>query len=116
MTPTSWGGGVQAPSGPKTGEITCKRQYRIHEGEMEMIHQISAGSSSLSSGVNVTTAHLSKGLEFDQVIVPQVTAKNYATEIDKSMLYIACTRAMHKLTLIHSGKPSPFLETKNVDL
>ena len=27
----------------------------------------------------------------------------------KSPLYIACTRAMHKLTLFYTGNPSPFL-------
>ncbi len=73
------------------------------------IHLLSPGSATLSSGVNMTTAHLAKGLEFDRVVVPQVTAKNYATEIDKSMLYIACTRAMHRLTLSHSGPRSDFI-------
>ena len=27
----------------------------------------------------------------------------------KSLLYIACTRAMHKLKLFYTGNPSPFL-------
>ena len=71
---------------------------------------ISPGSSSLSSGVNITTAHLAKGLEFDNVIVPGVTNKNYLTDIDRSMLYIACTRAMHRLTLTYNGKITRFLE------
>ena len=50
-----------------------------------------------------------KGLEFDEVIVPFVTDKDYRTEIDRSMLYVACTRAMHKLYISASGNISTFL-------
>ena len=46
---------------------------------------------------------MAKGLEFDQVIIPHVTAKNYHTDLDRSLLYIAVTRAMHGLTLTWSG-------------
>ena len=61
------------------------------------------------NGVVITTAHMAKGLEFDEVIVPFVTDKNYRTEIDRSMLYVACTRAMHKLYISASGNISTFL-------
>jgi DNA helicase-2/ATP-dependent DNA helicase PcrA len=52
---------------------------------------------------------MAKGLEFDEVIVPFVTDKDYRTEIDRSMLYVACTRAMHKLYISASGNISTFL-------
>lgn len=55
-------------------------------------------------------AHMAKGLEFDQVIVVQATQDNYATLMDKSMLYIACTRAMHQLTLTCVGRPTRLIE------
>ncbi|PKQ17538.1 MAG: hypothetical protein CVT68_07990 [Actinobacteria bacterium HGW-Actinobacteria-8] len=67
------------------------------------------GSESFATGALVTSAHISKGLEFDAVIVPGVDAGTYATPMDKSMLYIACTRAMHELHLSHVGKPTGFL-------
>lgn len=54
----------------------------------------------LSNGVNVISAFNSKGLEFDYVIVPQVNPKNYSREYDINLLFIACSRAMHKLDLI----------------
>lgn len=73
------------------------------------VHLLKADSTSLKAGVVVTTAHLAKGLEFDEVVVPFVTARNYHTQVDQRMLYIACTRAMHRLTLTHSGKASLFL-------
>jgi DNA helicase II / ATP-dependent DNA helicase PcrA len=57
----------------------------------------------------VCTAHMAKGLEFDQVIVPDVSEKNYSTEMDRNMLYVACTRAMHLLILTSVGTPSRFL-------
>ena len=54
-------------------------------------------------------AHLAKGLEFDRVIVADVSAGNYRTEMDRNLLYVACTRAMHRLTLYSVGDPSSFL-------
>ncbi|TVQ69595.1 MAG: helicase [Balneolaceae bacterium] len=102
--------GESADSGKKPiGENKASGGTPAGIGKPE-IHLLSPGSAALSSGVNVTTAHLAKGLEFDRVVVPQVTAKNYATEIDKSMLYIACTRAMHRLVLSHTGQQSGFLQ------
>jgi DNA helicase-2/ATP-dependent DNA helicase PcrA len=70
---------------------------------------LSAESASFSSGVIVCTAHMAKGLEFDQVIVPDVSEKNYSTEMDRNMLYVACTRAMHCLTITCIGTPARFL-------
>ena len=41
--------------------------------------------------------------EFDEVLVPFASFENYQTEVDRSLLYIACTRAMHHLTLTHTN-------------
>ena len=49
-------------------------------------HLLTPGSSNLSAGVLITSAHLAKGLEFDQVIIPQVNSENYQTDVDRSML------------------------------
>ena len=75
----------------------------------EDIYLLSSLSSTFVKGVVVTSAHMAKGLEFDEVIVPQVEDKNYNSAIDKSMLYVAVTRAMHKLTLTYSGARSEFI-------
>lgn len=45
----------------------------------------------------------------DEVIVPDVDNRNYASDYDRNLLYIACTRAMHKLTLFYTGSASPFM-------
>ena len=67
-------------------------------------HLLSAHSTSFSRGIIICTAHMAKGLEFDQVIVPNVTHKNYNTLMDRNLLYVACTRAMHKLALTFAGE------------
>ncbi len=68
------------------------------------VYLVTADSTALKSGVIITTAHLAKGLEFDEVVVPFASSHNYHTEMDRRLLYVACTRAMHQLTLIYSGK------------
>ena len=73
------------------------------------VYLLTARSDAFRQGVLVCTAHMAKGLEFDHVIVPQATAANYKTEMDKKMLYVACTRAMHRLTVTAAGKMSILL-------
>lgn len=67
-------------------------------------------STRFTEGVTVTSVRMAKGLEFDEVIIPRADILHYSTEYDRSLLYIACTRALHKLTLIYTGEPSPLLE------
>lgn len=67
------------------------------------IHLISSESSSFTKGVSITSVKMSKGLEFDEVIVPSVNDKIYYSNYERSLLYIACTRAMHKLKLTYVG-------------
>ena len=73
------------------------------------VYFLSNQSSAFIRGIIITSAHMSKGLEFDEVIIPRTNTKNYHSEIDQSMLYVATTRAMHKLTLTHSGEPSKLI-------
>ena len=65
---------------------------------------LSERSVKLSSGVIVTTPLAAKGLEFDRVAIPGADAGNYSSEMDRRLLYISCTRAMHELTILHSGE------------
>ncbi len=60
----------------------------------------------------IVTAYLAKGLEFDQVIVPFCNDVEYNAVIDRHMLYVACTRATHKLSLTHADEPSRFLAAR----
>ena len=57
---------------------------------------------------------MSKGLEFDEIIIPMVDSDNYKTGYDKNLLYIACTRAMHKLTLTYHDEITEILSNINI--
>ena len=70
---------------------------------------LTAESTAFKEGIIITTAYLAKGLEFDEVIVPFASAATYKTALDKGMLYVACTRAMHQLTLTYTQALTPFL-------
>lgn len=73
------------------------------------VHLISPESSSFANGISITSIQMSKGLEFDEVIIPFVNSDTYNTDYDRSLLYIASTRAMHRLTLLYTGEISPLI-------
>lgn len=73
------------------------------------VHLILPESNKFVNGISITSIQMSKGLEFDQVIVPYVDKDTYFTKYDRSLLYIACTRAMHQLTLFYMEEKSPLL-------
>ncbi len=95
--------------------IICKTEDEAKE-TVELLKTItdvyflSSQSSAFVNGIIVTSAHMAKGLEFDEVIVPFIDKINYKTEIDRSMLYVAVTRAMHRLSLISSGEITGLLK------
>lgn len=67
------------------------------------VYFLSSQSSAFIQGIVITSAHMAKGLEFDEVIIPDASDQNYHSAIDRSMLYVAATRAMHRLTLTYYG-------------
>ncbi|MBE0503716.1 MAG: AAA family ATPase [Desulfuromonadales bacterium] len=95
--------------------IICKTQKQAEKiaaglnKEGFSVRLLDARSAVFSGGIIVCTAHLAKGLEFDRVVVPDVSAATYHTPMDRNMLYVACTRAMHVLVLTHTEAPSDFL-------
>lgn len=60
--------------------------------------------------VLVTTCATAKGIEFDAVIVPNADEENYKNNLDKNILYISSTRALHKLYFTCQNKPSKYLK------
>jgi DNA helicase-2/ATP-dependent DNA helicase PcrA len=89
---------------------TLRQATELHQALQALsVQLLTAESTTFKEGIIITTAHLAKGLEFDEVIVPFADARTYKTEVDKGMLYIACTRAMHQLTLTYTQVITPFL-------
>ncbi len=61
-------------------------------------------------GVFIIPVYMSKGLEFDAVLICDADAETYYSQDDKKLLYIACTRALHRLNLFCMGEASPLLD------
>lgn len=91
--------GIICKTESQAKEITDK--LKAYTGDTE-IYFLSTQSSAFVQGIVVTSAHMAKGLEFDEVIVPQADNINYRSEIDRSMLYVAVTKVMHRLILTYT--------------
>lgn len=64
--------------------------------------------------VLVTTCAMAKGIEFDGVIIPNCSSTNYRNTIDKNIIYVSATRALHKLYFTCENEPSIFV--KNLEM
>ena len=73
------------------------------------IQLIKNGSVSDLQGVFILPVYMSKGLEFDAVLICDADSQNYHDEDDKNLLYVACTRALHKLSLFCENEVSPLI-------
>ncbi len=66
-----------------------------------------------SGGVVLLPVALSKGLEFEAVLVIDVSEENYNSQIayDGRLFYVATTRALHHLRLFSVGTPTGYLNS-----
>ena len=67
-------------------------------------------------GSIIIPSYLAKGLEFDAVLVHDVSATIYNCEAERNVLYTICTRALHRLTLYYVQELSPFITSLNKEL
>lgn len=66
-----------------------------------------------NGGIIVVPAYLSKGLEFDSVILFDVNKERYKNnELDAKLLYVAITRAMHTLDIYYIGEKTELLKER----
>lgn len=73
------------------------------------IQLVEDGSVSALQGVFIIPVYMSKGLEFDAVLICDADRQNYHDEDDKNLLYVACTRALHRLGLYCEKEVSPLV-------
>lgn len=100
--------------GYKSIAIICKSEKELEEVQnrlkdlvyKEILNNI---SNDAQSYIVVIPAYLAKGLEFDVVIVYNVSDYNYKSYFDKRLLYVACTRPLHQLVLYYTGEKSSFI-------
>ncbi|MGJ7912716.1 RNA polymerase recycling motor HelD [Neobacillus sp. LXY-1] len=99
--------------GYKTIAIICrtaeesKQAYETLKGKVS-IHLIEKGTLSYEQGVLVIPSYLAKGIEFDAVIVYDIS--QYRSEGERKLFYTVCTRAMHELHLFATNGMSPLME------
>ncbi|MCC0656596.1 UvrD-helicase domain-containing protein [Clostridioides sp. ES-S-0123-01] len=62
------------------------------------------------NGVLIMPSYLSKGLEFDVVIIYNASNKNYNNEDERLLLYTCCTRALHVLNIYYLDEISSLLK------
>ncbi|WP_350343338.1 UvrD-helicase domain-containing protein [Proteinivorax tanatarense] len=91
---------------------SMKQAIKLYNSIKERIdvHLIDKDTPYTLTGILVVPIYMAKGLEFDAVIVADTDDNNYKTSDDKNLLYIACTRALHKLSLYYTGNKSKFLQ------
>lgn len=62
-------------------------------------------------GLVVIPAYLAKGIEFDAVLLFNVSERVYSREAERKLFYTACTRAMHELHLFSLGKETNLMQS-----
>jgi DNA helicase-2/ATP-dependent DNA helicase PcrA len=104
-------------NGYKTIAIICK-----DDQECQSIHNvlknndipselITYAQAEYNGGVCILTSYLAKGLEFDCVIIFDASENIYPHDniINMKLLYVAMTRALHELVILHDDKLTQYL-------
>lgn len=89
----------------------CRRLYqRLKPLVGEGLRLLRDEDAEYTGGVMVLPAHLSKGLEFDAVILANVSRENWPDDVlHGRLLFVCLTRPLHHLTLFYLGEPSALL-------
>jgi len=91
-------------------DAEAARRFHALLPEFAQARLVLSGEFSFEPGIDVTDLDNVKGLEFDYVIVPQVSLAAYPTSDDsRRRLHVAVTRAVSSLWLISGGERSHIL-------
>ncbi len=90
-------------------EEACRLLYKALPAGLNA-RLLKAGDSHFEGGVLVMPAAIVKGLEFDCVLVADASAQAYPDEpFYCRLLYVLCTRPLHRLALVYAGEKSRLL-------
>lgn len=86
----------------ETIAIICKTGKEVNSIYEELKEQfevscITEESDQFQKGIVIVPFYLAKGLEFDVVHIPFVSSDSYNSALERQILYISCTRALHEL-------------------
>ena len=106
--------GVISEQGYESIAVICKTQAEAEKVYCRLkksvqITLIKPRGGEVIKGALVIPSYMAKGLEFDVVIVYNVNKENYSSDFDKKLLYIAYTRALHRLVIYYKGEISPLI-------
>lgn len=95
--------------GHETIAVICRdngeaSEVSVRLGEKLPLVDSNIETAEFGSGVMVLPVEYTKGLEFDAVLIYHPSAGNYPVEDSHvKLLYVAATRALHELTVVHHG-------------
>lgn len=107
-------------NGHKTIAVICKTAeeseaaYHVLQKSLQA-RLIKKETSSFDTGILIIPSYLSKGVEFDAVIIYDASKKKYSRESERKLFYTACTRAMHELYIYSVGEMNAFLQSVSTD-
>ncbi|MCL6517104.1 UvrD-helicase domain-containing protein [Alicyclobacillus sp.] len=91
-------------------EEMCERIHRALAAAGIAAHRIRAKDEQYEGGVSVLPVYLAKGLEFDAVLLVGADAHQYdESPLSAKLLYVGCTRALHRLWIQYAGEVAPLL-------
>ncbi len=103
--------------GHKTIAVICKTMEECNQilplikKADKNISVITGNEKEYKSGIVVVPSYLSKGLEFDVVLISNASRDYYTTsDLDIKLLYVAMTRPLHKLCIYYTGQISSLLK------
>jgi len=93
-----------------TRELSALYHRGLQNGEVPRLRRVENQDFTFAPGVEVTEIEQVKGLEFDYVILVEVSAGNFPdTPAARRLLHVGATRAVHQLWLTSVGTPSPLV-------
>lgn len=88
----------------------------LRKGELAHLRRIARQDFPFKPGIDVTDIRQVKGLEFDYVVLVEVSESSYPADDEaRHLLHIGATRAAHQLWILATGKPSPLLPQELLD-
>ena len=94
-----------------SAESTHTYYEGLARGDLPNLRKVVEGDFHFSPGVEVTEIEQAKGLEFDYVILVDVTPAHYPEDApSRRRLHVGATRAVHQLWLTCVGTPSPLVQ------
>lgn len=90
---------------------TTEGVYSLLKKRIKDAYLLTDQTTDFKEGVVIIPSYLSKGLEFDAVLLWNVNDTSYLlNSIDVKLLYIGATRALHRLQLFYEKSPSKIID------